>query len=180
MRFRSLTHLLEELRSLEGTRKIVVLGSSSLLVFHPELGESGGPLDLTYDADFLLQPVDRDLALSLGSVLGANKAFHLQFGYHADILHPSIVETLPPGWEGRVVAVLGFENVFALEPLDLAAVKLVVGREKDLALVRRLLELGKISAADLSARWSSMGLGERELFRSGRNLVEVTEGVEQR
>jgi hypothetical protein len=180
MRFRSLTHLLEELRSLEGTRKIVVLGSSSLLVFHPELGESGGPLDLTYDADFLLQPVDRDLALSLGSVLGANKAFHLQFGYHADILHPSIVETLPPGWEERLVAVAGFENVFALDPLDLAAVKLLVGREKDLALVRRLLELGKISAEDLSRRWSSMGLGERELFRSGRNLAEVTEGFEGR
>jgi hypothetical protein len=116
----------------------------------------------------------------LGGRLGENKAFHLKFGYHADILHPSIVETLPPGWEGRLVAVRGFDNVFALEPLDLAAVKIVVGREKDLALVRRLLELGKISAEDLSRRWSSMGLGERELFRSGRNLAEVTEGFEGR
>jgi hypothetical protein len=103
-----------------------------------------------------------------------------EFGYHADILHPSIVETLPPGWEERLVAVAGFENVFALEPLDLAAVKLLVGREKDLALVRNLLEMGKISAGALSARWSSMGLGERELFRSGRNLAEVTEGLEGR
>jgi hypothetical protein len=178
MRLRSLTHLLEELRLRETSRKIVVLGSSSLLVFHPELGEGGGPLDLTYDADFLLDPIDRELALSLGAELGANREFHLRFGYHADILHPSIVETLPPGWEGRLVAVAGFDNVFALEPLDLAAVKVVVGREKDLALVRRLLELGKIFARDLTLRWRSMGLGEKELFRSGRNLAEVLEGFE--
>lgn len=137
-------------------------------------------MDLTYDADFLLEDVNKEIALSLGRMLGENKAFHLEFGYHADILHPSIVESLPPGWEGRLVAVSGFENVFALEPLDLAAVKIVVGREKDLALVRRLLELGKISAKDLRERWSEMGLGEREIFRSGRNLAEVTEGFEGR
>ena len=80
MRFRSLTHLLEELRARDATRKIVLLGSSSLLPFHPELGE-------------------------------------------------------PLGREGRLWAVEGFDNVFALEPLDLAVVKIVVGREKDLALV---------------------------------------------
>ena len=180
MRFRSLTHLLEELRARDATRKIVVLGSSSLLPFHPELGEPGGPLDLTYDADFLLEPVDKEIALLLGQALGANKEFHLKFGYHADILHPSIVETLPPGWEGRLVAVEGFDNVFALEPLDLAVVKIVVGREKDLALVRGLLELGKISADDLRKRRSSMPLGEREMFQSGRNLALILEGIGSR
>lgn len=180
MRVRSLIHLLEELRAWDARQKIVVLGSSSLLTFHPKLGEPGGPLDLTDDADFLLEGVNKEIALSLGQVLGENKAFHLEFGYHADILHPSIVETLPPGWEGRLVAVRGFDNVFALEPLDLAAVKIVVGREKDLALVRRLLELGKIRVEDLRKRWSSMGLGERELFRSGRNFEEVTKGFEGR
>ena len=164
MRLRSLTHLLEELRARDATRKIVVLGSSSLLPFHPELGE----------------PVDTEIALTLGQALGANKEFHLKFGYHADILHPSIAETLPPGWEGRLVAVEGFDNVFALEPLDLAVVKIVVGREKDLALVRGLLELRKISAEDLRKRWSSMPLGEREIFRSGRNLALIVEGIESR
>ena len=167
MRFRSLTHLLEELRARDATRKIVVLGSSSLLPFHPELGEPGGSLDLTCDADFLLEPVDKEIALLLGQTLGANKEFHLKFGYHADILHPSIAETLPPGWEGRLVAVEGFDNVFALEPLDLAV-------------VRRLLKLGKISAEDLRKRWSSMPLGEREIFRSGRNLALVVKGTGSR
>lgn len=176
MRVCSLNHLLVEMRKWDSSRKIVILGSSSLLAFHPELGEPGGPLDLTFDADFLLEQVDKDIALSLGQVLGKNKDFHLKFGYHADILHPSIVETLPPGWESRLVPLAGFENVFALEPLDLAAVKIVVGREKDLALVSGLLELGKISAEGLKKRWSTMSLGEKELFRSGQNLAEVTKG----
>ena len=78
------------------------------------------------------------------------------------------------------MAVERFDNVFALEPLDLAVVKIVVGREKDLALVRGLLELGKISADDLRKRWSSMPLGEREIFRSGRNLALVVEGIGSR
>ena len=64
--------------------------------------------------------------------------------------------------------------------MDLAVVKVVVGREKDLALVRRLLELGKIGVAELKDRWGTMALGEREMFRSGRNLAEVTEGLEAR
>jgi hypothetical protein len=176
MHVRSLTHLLEGLRAWDAKQKIVILGSSSLVTFHPEFGEPGGPLDLTCNADFLLEDVNKEIALSLGQALGENKAFYLEFGYHADILHPSIIETLPPGWDARVVAVSGFENVFALQPLDLAAVKIVVGREKDLALVRRLLELGKIRVEDLRKRWSLMALGKRELFRSRRNLEGVTKG----
>ena len=70
----------------------------------------------------------------------------------------------------------GFDNVFALEPLDLAVAKIVVGREKDLALIRGLLELGKISVEDLRKRWNSMPPGEQEMFQSGRNLALVVEG----
>ena len=99
--------------------------------------------------------------------------FHTNHGYHADILHPTIVESLPPGWEDRLVCMEGFDNVFALDPYDLAAVKLVVGREKDLALVRGLLLLGKFSADRLRERLHTMPLGEREMFRSGRNLADV-------
>jgi len=179
MLIQSLEHLARSALALAQSRKIYVLGSSSILASFPELGEAG-LLDKTFDADFLLDPVNKGISDLLKEAIGEGSLFEKEKGYHADILHPSIVETLPPGWEERLVTVVGFENVFALEPLDLAAVKLVVGREKDLALVRRLLELGKISARDLSARWRSMGLGEREMFRSGRNLVEVAEGHEGR
>jgi hypothetical protein len=170
MLIQTLEHLAQSALALAQSRKIFVLGSSSILASFPELGEAG-LLDNTFDADLLLDPVNKGVFELLKEAIGEGSLFEKEKGYHADILHPSIVE---------LVAVRGFDNVFALEPLDLAAVKIVVGREKDLALVRRLLELGKILAEDLSRRWSSMGLGERELFRSGRNLAEVTEGFEGR
>lgn len=176
MLIQSLEHLAQSALALAQSRKIFVLGSSSILASFPELGEAG-LLDNTFDADLLLDPVNKGVFELLKEAIGEGSLFEKEKGYHADILHPSIVETLPPGWEDRLVAVRGFDNVFALQPLDLAAVKIVVGREKDLVLVRRLLELGKISFEDLNHRWSSMGLGERELFRSGRNLEEVTKGI---
>lgn len=175
MLIQSLEHLAQSALALAQSRKIYVLGSSSILASFPELGEAG-LLDNTFDADFLMDPVNKGVFELLKEAIGEGSLFEKEKGYYADILHPSIVETLPPGWDARLVAVSGFENVFALQPLDLAAVKIVVGREKDLALVRRLLELGKFRAEDLRARWSSMALGEREMFRSGRNFAEVTKG----
>ena len=176
MLIQSLEHLAKSALALAQCQKIFVLGSSSILASFPELGEEG-LLDNTFDADLLLDPVNKGVFELLKEAIGEGSLFEKEKGYHADILHPSIVETLPPRWEERLVAVHGFDNVFALQPLDLAAVKIVVGREKDLVLVRRLLELGKISFEDLNHRWSSMALGERELFRSARNLEEVTKGV---
>lgn len=174
MRLCSLNHLLGELLLREKCDRIVVLGSASLLAHFPEIGEQGFPLETTCDADFLLQPVNKEIALRLASELGINAAFHSEHGYHADILHPTIVESLPPGWESRLVAMKGFENVYALDPYDLAAVKVVVGREKDLSLVRGLLGLGKISADQLRERLHAMPLGEKEMFRAGRNLHDLT------
>jgi hypothetical protein len=58
MRLCSLNHLLGELLLREKSERIVVLGSASLLVHFPEIGEQGFPLETTYDADFLLRPVN--------------------------------------------------------------------------------------------------------------------------
>lgn len=168
-----MTHLVEELLRRQKCDKVVVLGSASLLASCPELGESGAPLETTYDADFLIIPINREIAIQLGAELGKNTAFQATFGYHADILHPTIVESLPPGWEDRLVPMDGFDNVFALDPLDLAAVKVAIGREKDLALVKGLLELKKITEEKLRERLHTMPLGEREMCRAGRNFAEV-------
>jgi hypothetical protein len=146
---------------LDNIERWIANGSPSILAGFPELGEAG-LLDATFDAGLPLDPVDKGISDFLKEAIGEGSLFEKEKGYHADILHPSIVETLPPGWEGR-----------------LAAVKIVAGREKDLGLVRSLLGLGKISGGDLNARWSSMGLGERGLFRSGRNLRGVLQTVER-
>lgn len=43
----------------------------------------------------------------------------------------------------------------------------------------RLLERGKISPGALRERWSSMNLGEKDLFQSGLNLAKVTQGIKE-
>jgi hypothetical protein len=50
-----------------------------------------------------------------------------------------IVETLRVGWEKRLLPVRGYDNVLALDPYDLALVKLVLGRPKDLELLRAMV-----------------------------------------
>ncbi|MEI8387215.1 MAG: DUF6036 family nucleotidyltransferase [Verrucomicrobiota bacterium] len=174
MRLPALNHLVESVRSLGQSRKVIVLGSASLLASFPELGEKE-LLESTYDGDLLLEPINKEIAGYLVEAVGQGSLFRAEHGYHADILHPTIVESLPPGWDERLVAMEGFENVFALDPYDLAAVKVVVGRDKDLALVRGLLELGKITADKLRERLHAMPLGEKEMFRAGRNLSNLLE-----
>jgi hypothetical protein len=174
MRLPALNHLVESVRSLGQSRKVIVLGSASLLASFPELGEKE-LLESTYDGDLLLEPINKEIAGYLVEAVGQGSLFRAEHGYHADILHPTIVESLPPGWDERLVAMEGFENVFALDPYDLAVVKVVVGREKDLTLVRGLLGLGKITADKLRERLHAMPLGEKEMFRAGRNLSNLLE-----
>ena len=131
MRLQFLNHLLNSVSALAQPRRIFLLGSSSLLPIYPRLGEAGQPLELSLDADLLLEPVDEGLATMLKDAVGHESAFEERYGYYADILRPEIVETLPEGWDQRLQPVAGYENVSALDLYDLALVKLTVGREKD-------------------------------------------------
>ncbi len=151
--------------------RVCVLGSACLLPEHPELGGAGAPLELTTDADFLLEPVNEGIAESLQLAAGRDSAFMAQNGYYADILRPAVAETLPAGWESRLHSVAGYDNVFALDGYDLALVKLQVGRPKDLDLLRALLTLGILEPARLRAHYQQTPLGENEAATAGRNLA---------
>lgn len=70
MRFRSLIQLVETIRALVRPERIVIIGSASLLPAHPEFGEAGQPLDSPYDSDFLVSPIDEELAAMLGEAIG--------------------------------------------------------------------------------------------------------------
>ena len=132
MNLLALQHVVRSAQALAEGKKIIVLGSASLLASFPELGAPDGPLASTYDADILTDPFDELTAVMLNEALGENRAYYRIHGYHADILRDSILETLPEGWRERLVTVPSMENAFALSPNDLAAVKLLVGRPKDL------------------------------------------------
>lgn len=173
MRVQSLNHLLEVVRAVARPTRVLVLGSSSLLPHHPELGAPGQVLELTTDADLLLEPVNEAIAESLQVAAGKDSAFMAQFGYYADILRPAIADTLPAGWEVRLQPVPGFDQVFALNPYDLALVKLVVGRPKDLDLLRAMLHLRIVEPQRLRQHYQSTPLGEREALIAGRKLQIV-------
>jgi hypothetical protein len=173
MRLRSLNQLLEATKALARPDRIVILGSSSLLPAHPQLGEPGQPLEMSYDADLLVSPIDEELAAVLGEAVGQQSLFAKRHGYYADILRPVIAETLPAGWELRLHPVAGFDHVFSLDLYDLALVKLMVGREKDLVLLRALLKLGLLAPARLRAHYGEAPLGEREALAAGRHLATL-------
>ena len=171
MRLQSLNHLLEVIVAVARPESVCIIGSSSLLPAHPELGDTNCPLELTTDADFLLEPINEGIAESLQLAVGEDSAFMAKFGYYADILGPAMRETLPAGWESRLYPVAGHTNVFALNIYDLALVKLMVGREKDLNLLRALFRLGLIDVAWLREHYQSCPLGEQEAMTAGRNLT---------
>ena len=173
MRLRSLKQLLSIVESVAQPDRIVIIGSASLLPGNPTLGESGQPLEASYDADLLLSPIDEELAAILGEAVGQQSLFTKRNGYYADILRPVIAEALPAGWETRLHPVAGYTNVFALDVYDLALVKLMVGREKDLNLLRALFRLGIIEPAHLREHYRRCPLGEREAMDAGRNLTKL-------
>lgn len=137
----ALQHIIRSAQALAEDRTMLVLGSASLLASFPELGNPDSPLASTYDADICPEPFDELTGTMLNEALGEKRAYYQRHGYHADILRDSILETLPVGWRDRLVPVPNCVGAHALEPHDLAAVKLLVGRPKDIALLKHLHSL---------------------------------------
>ena len=67
----------------------------------------------------------------------------------------------------------GVEKAMALDPLDLAAVKVLVGRPKDLKLVRLLIEEGRVAWQAVSDRVFQIELDERLQRRVAQTLDEL-------
>ena len=178
MRLQSLNHLIDVILAVARPNTVRLLGSPSLLPAHPELGEKGCPLEMTADADFLLDPSNEGIAESLQLAAGEDSAFMAKFGYYADILRPAIAEALPAGWESRLHPVSGYSNVFALDVYDLALMKLMVGRQKDLDLLRALLHTGIIEPTRLREHYQQCPLGEREAVVVGRNLTALLDAID--
>jgi len=163
MNLGSLQHLVRCVRGLAADREIIVLGSAALLASFPALGDGTEPLAATYDADLCPQPFDEPTALMIHESLGESGEFHLLHGYHADVLRDSIFETLPPGWRERLLPVPECTGAYALDPHDLAATKLLVGREKDIALVRHLHLTGRLTPALVEQRLDAIPKAERSI-----------------
>ncbi len=178
MTLAALQHLIRSASALAGDRRFLVLGSASLLASFPELGEASSALAATYDADLCPEPFDELTGLMLEEALGENRAYFRRHGYHADVLRDSALETLPLGWRDRLVPVPDCPTGFALDPSDLAAVKLLVGRPKDLALVRLLHSTGYIDAASVRRRIETLEVPldlTPRLFANFRHALDASD-----
>jgi hypothetical protein len=176
MNLAALQHLIRVVRVLTEDGEVLVVGSASLLASYPELGEDSQPLASTFDADLCPQPFEETVALMIQESLGESGAFHLCYGYHADVLREAVFETFSPGWRERLVPIPGTEGGFALEPHDLAATKLLVGREKDIALVRHLAITSRLSRLIVEERLAAIPKSERYIVTSNRALREAFDG----
>ena len=172
MQLRSLVHLVEAVNALAHPQKIIVLGSSSLLAEFPELGESGQPLEISYDADLLIEPCDEETAAVLHEAVGEGSLFHRRHAIFADILRPDIVDTLPDGWASRLHTLAGGQSS-CLDSHDLALVKLSLGREKDIALVADLLRRSCLNMKTLRTLYRAASWNEHRLKTTGRALALV-------
>ena len=173
MTLAALQHIIRAAQALAEDRDILVLGSASLLASFPQLGNADSPLAATYDADLCPDPFDELTGTMLDEALGENRAYYLRHGYHADILRDTILETLPAGWRERLVSVPGCTAAHALEPHDLAAVKLLVGRPKDISLLVHLHSAGLIEAEVVRARLDFLDISVELVPRLHSNFRNV-------
>ncbi len=158
MNLEALKHIIRSAQTLAEDKTIIVLGSASLLAHYPELGDPGKLLSTTYDADILADPFDELTSIMLNEALGEDRAYYRIHGYHADILRDSIADTLPSGWRDRLTPIPGAEFAYAIDPYDLAAVKLLVGRDKDIKLVDLLRDASLINRDKLLERIESLAI----------------------
>ncbi len=179
MNLQALRHLVGAARAMADDCSIVVVGSASLLASFPDMGLDDGPLAQTFDADLCPEPFDETTALMLDQALGESKAFHLLYGYHADIIRPSMFDTLPAGWQSRLIPVPGVSEAMALDPTDLAAVKVLVGRPKDTSLVRLLVNERRVTIDAIRERLETVEMDERLARRVARTLEKLSKHHEE-
>ena len=173
MRLQSLSHVVNIAAAIAPGRRIIVLGSSSLLASFPLLGEAGGPVETSRDADLLIEGVDAELASVVRESIGEGSLFEAKEGYFADTLRPLVAETFPRGWEERLIALPGCEAAQCLDPHDLAAVKLQAGRPKDLALCAGLLSSHRLEVGLIEERLRATRMSKRMMVLTHRRLKEA-------
>ncbi len=175
MHIRSLKHILEVVIALTHPRRVTVFGSSALLGVNSGLGEPGGLLETSFDADLLIEPYEEEQSAVLHETVGEGSIFHRQNRAYVDVLRPEIKDTLPGGWERRCVSLAGFDAVRCIGKYDLAIVKLILGREKDKAVLKGMIQAGVINIQDLRAACQKAPLNDEAARQAGKTLHSLAE-----
>jgi len=172
MKRAELEHILRAAAGLTNEREFVVVGAAALLGSVP-----APPAELTQTLEADIYPRRRpELSELIDGSLGELSLFHDTYRYYAHGVGPDTA-VLPEGWEARLVAIEGPSTNgavgYCLELHDLAASKLVAGREKDKAFVGAMLREGLLSRDRLNERIARLPVPEAQRDR----LIEGTRGL---
>jgi hypothetical protein len=152
-----LEHIIRAASGITGQSELVIVGSQALLAQFPL-----APAGLLGSMEADIYPRHRpDLSIQIDGAIGERSLFHETFGYYAHGVDETTA-TLPPGWQERLVPILnentGGATGWCLEVHDLAASKLVAGRQKDLDFVRLLLHEKMVSTETLGRHVEALPL----------------------
>lgn len=139
MKRQDLEHIIRAAAAISNQYEIIIVGSQSILGAIPNAPE---PLLFSQGAD--VYPLGNpDLASLIDGTIGEQSRFHEQFGYYAQGVGPETAK-LPSGWQQRLHKIQNTNTDlkigWCLDPADLAASKLIAGREKDFAFVACMLQ----------------------------------------
>lgn len=148
--------------SITGCREVCIVGSQAILAT-----TSSGPAVLfrSREADVFVDGRP-DLSDLIDGSIGELSPFDQAFGYYA---HGISAETaiLPQGWRARTVRLenpnTGGTTGLCLDIHDLAASKLLAGREKDREFVAALLRTSLVDTATLRARIAALPVNEERV-----------------
>jgi hypothetical protein len=145
-----LEHIIRAAGSITGCKEIVCVGSQAILASFPKPPDE---MTMSMEADVypLEDPAKADL---VEGTIGELSPFHETFGYYAHGVAPETA-ILPKNWKKRIVR-LENENTngyagLCLSPVDIAASKIIAGREKDLSYFSAMLKHGMITNEDIKS-----------------------------
>jgi hypothetical protein len=166
MEFPALKALLTAVCMTAPNRRILLFGSSSLFASFPDADADEIGVAVTLDADLFLEPDDKATREELDAKLGEDNEYHTTLGFYGDFVDLRMAEGFPAGWRERLVPMPGFENVFALHPMDMAVSKVIAtassridkrfGRRaadrgmKDINTLVALIQAGKLDLLELA------------------------------
>lgn len=138
MRKSALHKLIVEFSKLYGSEIPVIAGSRALYAVTDTLPEVARK---SIECDFLFSPGKLHLRDQIDKQLGIQSDFRSENGFYADGLGLATV-TLPDGWETRLRPLNDENGVLianCVDAYDIAAAKLVAGRDKDHEFLKSLL-----------------------------------------
>jgi hypothetical protein len=179
-----LEHIIRAAGEIAQVKKMIILGSQSILAQFPNLSERVSKLDQTdvtakmQNREILIRSVEADIMIPgaeektelVEAVMGELSRFHDTFGYYAQGVDLT-TSKLPEGWENRLVEICNEQtngiSGMCLEIHDVIISKLYAGRPKDVEFFKAAVNLGLLSEEILRERLAKTAMSDER-----RSIIE--------